>query len=145
MALFLITGGCGFIGSHLAEELLSKGHRVRILDNLSTGKLSNVPAGCEVVIGDVSNRETVKDCFEDIDHCYHLAAIASVQLSNEDWCGTHLVNQTASLHIFDAARQRSIPVVYASSPAVYGDNAETPLKETAALRPITAYGAEPSI
>lgn len=142
MSLFLITGGCGFIGSHLAEELLSKGHQVRILDNLSTGKLSNVPTDCEVVIGDVTNQDTVKDCFEDIDHCYHLAAISSVQLSNEDWCGTHLVNQTASLHVFDAARYRSIPVVYASSAAVYGDNAETPLKETAALRPLTAYGAD---
>ena len=78
MALFFITGGCVFIGSHLAEELLSKGHQVRILDNLSTGKLSNVPADCEVVIGDVTSRGTVKACFEDVDHCYHLAAISSV-------------------------------------------------------------------
>jgi len=142
MALYLVTGGCGFIGSHLVETLLSKGHRVRVLDNLSTGKLSNVPSECEVVIGDVSDGAVVKSCFEGIDHCFHLAAIASVQLSNEDWCGTHLVNQTASLRVFEAARENSIPVVYASSAAVYGDNAETPLKETAVLRPLTAYGAD---
>lgn len=142
MALYLVTGGCGFIGSHLVEALLSKGHRVRVLDNLSTGKLTNVPSECEVVTGDVSDGAVVKSCFEGIDHCFHLAAISSVQLSNEDWCGTHLVNQTASLRVFEAARERSIPVVYASSAAVYGDNAETPLKETAVLRPITAYGAD---
>ena len=142
MALYLVTGGCGFIGSHLVEALLSKGHRVRVLDNLSTGKLSNVPSECEVVTGDVSDGAVVKSCFEGIDHCFHLAAISSVQLSNEDWCGTHLVNQTASLRVFEAARERSIPVVYASSAAVYGDNAETPLKETAVLRPLTAYGAD---
>ena len=142
MALYLVTGGCGFIGSHLVEALYSKGHRVRVLDNLSTGKLSNVPSECEVVIGDVSDAAVVKSCFEGIDHCFHLAAISSVQLSNEDWCGTHIVNQTASLRVFEAARERSIPVVYASSAAVYGDNAETPLKETAVLRPITAYGAD---
>jgi len=142
MALYLVTGGCGFIGSHLVEALLSKGHRVRVLDNLSTGKLTNVPSECEVVTGDVSDGAVVKSCFEGIDHCFHLAAISSVQLSNEDWCGTHLVNQTGSLRVFEAARERSIPVVYASSAAVYGDNAETPLKETAVLRPLTAYGAD---
>ena len=142
MALYLITGGCGFIGSHLAEELLSNGHRVRILDNLSTGKLSNVPAECEVVTGDVTDVDAVKQCFNNIDHCFHLAAVSSVQLSNQDWCGTHGINQTGSIHVFEAARDRSIPVVYASSAAVYGDNAETPLKETAVLRPLTAYGAD---
>ena len=81
MALYLITGGCGFIGSHLAEELLARGHRVRIIDNLSTGKISNLsasdlPAQCDIVIGDVSHKSTLNQCFEGVDFCFHLAAIA---------------------------------------------------------------------
>ncbi len=147
MALYLITGGCGFIGSHLAEELLAGGHRIRIIDNLSSGKMSNLPSNlsaerCEVVVGDVSQKDVVNQCFTDVDFCFHLAAIASVQLSNEDWAGTHQANLTASINVFNAARINQVPVVYASSAAVYGDNAETPLKESAILRPLTAYGAD---
>ena len=147
MALYLVTGGCGFIGSHLVESLLASGHRVRIVDNLSTGKRSNLPTEavakrCEVVIGDVANEDTVERCFHEVDFCFHLAAIASVQLSNEDWAGTHRANLTASINVFNAARKNRVPVVYASSAAVYGDNAETPLKESATLRPLTAYGAD---
>ena len=147
MALYLITGGCGFIGSHLAEELMAQGHRVRIIDNLSTGKISNLPASdlpaqCEIVIGDVSKASTLSQCFEGVDFCFHLAAIASVQLSNEDWAGTHQVNLGGSINVFNAARVNRVPVVYASSAAVYGDNAETPIKESAVLRPLTAYGAD---
>jgi UDP-glucose 4-epimerase len=147
MALYLITGGCGFIGSHLAEDLLAQGHRVRIIDNLSTGKVSNLPARetpkqCEIVIGDVTDKTMLDQCFEGVDYCFHLAAIASVQLSNEDWAGTHQVNLTGSINVFNAARRNQIPVVYASSAAVYGDNAESPLTESAVLRPLTAYGAD---
>ena len=147
MATYLITGGCGFIGSHLAETLLAQGHKIRIIDNLSTGKLDNLPASslpaqCDIVIGDVSQKNILSQCFEGVDYCFHLAAIASVQLSNEDWAGTHQVNQTGSINVFDAARENRVPVVYASSAAVYGDNAETPLKESAVLRPLTAYGAD---
>ena len=147
MALYLVTGGCGFIGSHLVEELLARGHRVRIVDNLSTGKMGNLPNNrnaerCEVVVGDVTREEVVDRCFRGVDFCFHLAAIASVQLSNEDWAGTHRANLTASINVFNAARNKRVPVVYASSAAVYGDNADTPLRESATLRPLTAYGAD---
>ena len=147
MALYLITGGCGFIGSHLAEDLLAQGHSVRVIDNLSTGKISNLPASrvptdCELVIGDITDKARLEQCFDGVDYCFHLAAIASVQLSNEDWAGTHQVNLTGSINVFDAARMRQVPVVYASSAAVYGDNAESPLTESAVLRPLTAYGAD---
>lgn len=142
MANYLITGGCGFIGSHLSDSLLADGHKVRILDDLSTGKMSNVSSECEVIIGDVANAATVRACMEGMDGCFHLAAVSSVQKSNEDWAGTHQVNLTGTINVFDAARPNSTPVVYASSAAVYGDNADTPLKETSAVRPLTAYGAD---
>ena len=142
MASYLITGGCGFIGSHLVESLLADGHDVRILDDLSSGKLENVPSQCEIVTGDVADAEVVRRCMRDVDGCFHLAAISSVQQSNEQWTRTHQVNLTGSINVFDAAKEKQTPVVYASSAAVYGDNAEMPLKESSAVRPLTAYGAD---
>ena len=147
MSLYLVTGGCGFIGSHLIDELLKRGHRVRVIDDLSTGKRSNLPADhiggrCELIVGDITDRDLIERCFDGVEYCFHLAAVASVQLSNEDWAGTHRINLTGSINVFDAARRNRVPVVYASSAAVYGDNAETPLKESVQLRPLTAYGAD---
>lgn len=142
MANYLVTGGCGFIGSHLVENLLSDGHRVRILDDLSTGRLTNVPPQCDIVVGTVTDSKTVRDCMRDIDGCFHLAAITSIQEVNEDWLRTHRVNLTGTINIFDAARNNKIPIVYASSAAVYGDSAEMPLKESSAVSPLVAYGAD---
>jgi len=142
MANYLVTGGCGFIGSHLVERLLNEGHHVRILDNLSTGKRENVPVGCEIVIGDVADALAVDAAMRKMDGCFHLAAVASVQKSVEQWLETHRSNLTGTINVFNAARHTRIPVVYASSAAVYGDNADMPLKEHATLRPLTAYGAD---
>jgi UDP-glucose 4-epimerase len=142
MANYLITGGCGFIGSHLADRLLQAGHGVRILDDLSTGHLSYVDPACEVVIGDVTDPEKVRASMEGMDGCFHLAAVASVQRSNEEWARTHQINLTGTVNVFDAARAGRKPVVYASSAAVYGDNADMPLREGASVRPLTAYGAD---
>ncbi len=145
--LYLVTGGCGFIGSHLVDTLLEAGHRVRILDDLSTGKRSNIPEDkVELVIGDVADVAVVRNAMADVDGCYHLAAIASVQRGNEDWLGTHNVNLTGSVNVFDAARTarngEAVPVVYASSAAVYGNSQDLPLREKAAPRPISAYGSD---
>jgi len=142
MANYLVTGGCGFIGSHLAESLLEDGHQVRILDDFSTGKMDNVPPQCDVIRGDVADSEMVHLCMRDMDGCFHLAAIASVQQSNEEWIRTHQVNLTGTINVFDAAKEKRIPVVYASSAAVYGDNADIPLKENSAVSPLVAYGAD---
>lgn len=144
MATYLVTGGCGFIGSHLADALLEHGHRVRIIDNLSTGKRENAPSEAEVIIGDICNPEAMQKAFRDIDGCFHLAAIASVEKSREDWLGTHHVNLSGSIHVFDLAQRANpmIPIVYASSAAVYGDNPNTPLAESATTIPLTAYGAD---
>jgi UDP-glucose 4-epimerase len=144
MSTYLVTGGCGFIGSHLAETLVADGHQVRILDNLSTGKFENRAAAAELTLGDVADVETVRQAMADVDGCFHLAAVASVEKSNRDWLGTHRTNLTGAITVFDAARisARQAPVVYASSAAVYGNNPNLPLTEEAATRPLSAYGAD---
>jgi UDP-glucose 4-epimerase len=142
MKRYLVTGGCGFIGSHLCEALLARGDAVRILDDLSTGRLANKPPEAELVEADVADAARVARAMADVDGCFHLAAVASVERGNEDWLGTHRTNLTGAITIFDAARRGPVPVVYASSAAVYGDNPATPLAETAKTRPLSAYGAD---
>lgn len=143
MTKYLVTGGCGFIGSHLSERLLDAGHDVLVLDDLSTGKTENLPPGAELMVGDVADPKAVLAAMAGASGCYHLAAVASVQRGNEDWLGTHRTNLAGTITVLDAARQYGrLPVVYASSAAVYGDNADLPLREPALTRPQSAYGAD---
>ncbi len=151
MARYLVTGGCGFIGSHLIERLLASGHEVRVLDDLSTGKRENLPPSVPVTIGDVADAAAVEAAMagpdgSGVDGCFHLAAVASVDRSREAWLETHHANQSGTIAVFDAARRANpkgpVPVVYASSAAVYGDNPAMPLTEDAATRPLSAYGAD---
>lgn len=146
MALYLVTGGCGFIGSHLCDALLARGDQVRVIDDLSTGKLENKPAGAELVRGDVADPELVRAAMAGVAGCFHLAAIASVERGNQDWLGTHRTNLTGAITVLDAARhardRHPVPVVYASSAAVFGDNPAVPLAEDSAVRPLSAYGAD---
>jgi UDP-glucose 4-epimerase len=143
---YLVTGGCGFIGSHLCDALIAQGHTLRVLDDMSTGVIDYLPLGVELVLGDVADLALVKGAMQDVDGCFHLAAVASVERSNSDWCGTHKINQQGSVNVFEAARvcghNKTIPVVYASSAAIYGDNATIPLDESSMPRPISAYGAD---
>ena len=142
MSNYLVTGGAGFIGSHLADALLAAGHRVRILDDLSTGKRANVDPGCELVVGDVADADAVRAAFAGIDGCFHLAAVASVARGNEDWLGTHRVNLGGTIAVLDAARLSGrLPVVYASSAAVYGAM-DGIAAETSATKPLSSYGAD---
>ncbi|MBF0192810.1 MAG: NAD-dependent epimerase/dehydratase family protein [Magnetococcales bacterium] len=147
MATWLITGGCGFIGSHLADALLARGDGVRVIDDLSTGKRENLSPACELVVGDVTDPATVARAMEGVDGCWHLAAVASVERSTEAWIECHRVNLTGTIGVLDAARRagargRAIPVVYASSAAVYGDGPDLPSTEASPTRPLTAYGAD---
>ena len=143
MAKYLVTGGCGFIGSHLSERLISAGHDVLVLDDMSTGKSENLAVGARLMVGDVADPTAVRTAMAGVAGCFHLAAIASVQRGNEDWLGTHRTNLTGTITVLDAARQNGrIPVVYASSAAIYGDNADLPLRETSRPRPLSAYGAD---
>ncbi|PWC43137.1 NAD-dependent epimerase/dehydratase family protein [Azospirillum sp. TSO22-1] len=146
MARYLVTGGCGFIGSHLIERLLAAGHEVRVLDDLSTGKRENLPAGVPVTVGTVADPAVVDEAMRGVDGCFHLAAVASVERSREAWLETHHTNLSGTVAVFDAARRARadgpVPVVYASSAAVYGDNPVMPLTEDATTRPLSAYGAD---
>lgn len=141
---YLVTGGCGFIGSHLVDRLLATGAAVRVLDDLSTGHRSNVRGPADIVIGDVRDRATLQDALRDVDGCFHLAAVSSVERCRRDWPGSHAVNLASTIELFDLAKatDRSIPVVYASSAAVYGDSGVLPLGEDARPAPISAYGAD---
>ncbi len=142
MEIFAITGGAGFIGSHLADALLQLGHRVRVIDDFSTGKIENLDERCEVIHGDVCDPAMVRRALIGTSGCFHLAAIASVVRSNEDWAGTHRVNLGGLINVLDTARQfGGLPVVYASSAAVYG-KADGVASETSVAVPLTAYGAD---
>jgi UDP-glucose 4-epimerase len=143
MATYLVTGGCGFIGSHLCKALLARGDAVRVLDDLSTGSLAKLPAAAAFIQGDVADPRLVRQATTGVDGCFHLAAIASVELSNRDWLRTHRANLTGAITVFDAAIAAGrIPVVYASSAAVYGDCSSLPLRESSEKQPLSAYGAD---
>ena len=143
MSLHVVTGGAGFIGSHLSDALLAAGHQVRVVDDLSTGHRRNLDPRVELLVGDVADPALMAWALQGAAGVFHLAAIASVARSNEDWLGTHRANQTGTIAVLDAARQRGrIPVVYASSAAIYGDQGEGPIDEGAVPAPNTAYGAD---
>ena len=142
MALYLVTGGCGFIGGHLVERLLAEGHGVRVLDDLSTGKRDNIPSSVELLIADTADPAALSAAFDGIDGCFHLAAIASVERCTREWAGSHRVNLTGTIAVFEAAARRRLQVVYTSSAAVYGAATEMPLHEASRTKPISAYGAD---
>lgn len=147
MARYLVTGGCGFIGSHLCAALIARGDAVRVLDDLSTGSEANLAPGAELLRGDVADAAVVRQAMAGTDGCVHLAAVASVERGVQDWLGTHRTNLSGAIAVFDAARAAGpgggpVPVVYASSAAVYGDVATLPITEDTATRPLSAYGAD---
>ncbi len=142
VSVYTITGGAGFIGSHLADAILAAGHHVRILDDFSTGRMENLDPRCEVMRGDVCDPRVVRRALLGASGCFHLAAIASVVRANEDWLGTHRVNLGGTITVLDVARALGgLPVVYASSAAVYG-RLDGVAEEGSPCAPLTAYGAD---
>jgi UDP-glucose 4-epimerase len=144
MSIYLVTGGAGFIGSHLCDALVAQGDTVRVLDDLSTGRRSNLPESAILVEGDVADPGLALRALDGVDGCFHLAAIASVEKGVTDWLGTHHTNITGTISVFDAIRRlrSEVPVVYASSAAVYGDAAAIPAAESEPCVPLSAYGAD---
>ncbi|WP_425615428.1 SDR family oxidoreductase [Anatilimnocola sp. NA78] len=145
MAKVLVTGGCGFIGSHIVEALVSRGDQVRVLDVLSSGKRENLGANLpkvDLIMGDVADLAVVKRAVDGIDLIFHQAALASVPRSVEDPLATHAACVTGTVVLLHAAQQAGVKrVVYAASSSAYG-NQPTPLKkETDLPSPLSPYAA----
>jgi UDP-glucose 4-epimerase len=150
MALYLVTGGAGFIGSHIVVELVQRGDQVRVLDDFSTGKRENLqsavdlrPSAIDVIEGDVRDLETVRRAMADADYVLHQAAVASVPRSVADPLTTNEVNVTGTLNVLIAAREAQGAgmkrLVYASSSAVYGNNPVLPKREDMPAEPLSPY------
>jgi nucleoside-diphosphate-sugar epimerase len=168
--MILITGGAGFIGSHLVEAILNRGEKVRILDDFSTGRrenleealgitlppidelrgsgrVLNLAPGAELVFGDIADFETCRVACRDVSYIFHQAALSSVPRSVEDPMTSHQINATGTLNLLQAAKKAKVRrLIYASSSAVYGDSAEgseesAPKKESLTLCPQSPYAA----
>ena len=146
MNSYLVTGGAGFIGSHLIDHLVGKGEHVRVIDDLSTGNRENLSNGVELIEGDITDAETVRRAMRGVKAVVHLAAIASVERSITDWRRSHQVNVGGSVTVLTIAAelqaQKPIPVIYASSAAVYGENLSLPVVENSRLQPMSPYAAD---
>lgn len=146
-APILITGGAGFIGSHLSDALLARGYAVRIVDDLSTGKRDNLQLGhplLELVEGDVADAELVQRAAAGCQAVVHLAAVASVQASVDDPVRTHQSNFIGTLNVCEAMRVHGVRrVLFASSAAVYGNNGEgLSIAEDTPKAPLTPYAVD---
>ena len=140
----LVTGGAGFIGSHLVDTLVQMGHEVAVLDNLATGNPDNwaYPRYVEFIRGDIRDLNTVYRAMEDVDVVYHQAAIPSVPRSVSDPVTCHEVNVTGTFNVLLAARDAGVRrVVYASSSSIYGDTVELPKRESMTPKPLSPYAA----
>jgi len=148
LANILVTGGAGFIGSHLAETLLKQGHQVRVLDNFSTGKKENLifeepHPSLEIISGDIRDLHDCQRAVAGIDYVFHEAALASVQRSVEDPLTTQAVNVGGTLHILMASREAGVKrVIYASSSAIYGDTPVLPKHEEMPPSPLSPYALQ---
>jgi len=140
----LITGGAGFIGSHMAENFVNKGWEVVVLDNFLTGKrenLSHISGKLKIVEGDIRNASIVNEVMEGCDAVIHLAALASVPASFNDPVGTYEVNFMGTQNVLEAAHQNKVKrVTFASSSAVYGDTQTFPITEENPDNPLSPYG-----
>ena len=143
MALWLVTGGAGFIGSHLVEILLQRGEKVRVLDNFATGKQENLNAiqgDFELIRGDVRDLDTCRQAVAGVDYVLHQAALGSVPRSIENPMETHASNVTGTLNLLIAARDAAIKkFVCAGSSSVYGKNPALPKREDMVPMPISPY------
>ncbi|NRB11111.1 MAG: NAD-dependent epimerase/dehydratase family protein [Rickettsiaceae bacterium] len=142
MSTYLVTGGAGFIGSHLTDRLINLGYKVIVLDDLSLGKEENINSKAEFIKGSISDTALLEQLFTKANFCYHLAATTSVQKSINDWVACHQNNLTATVNMFNIAAESKVPVVYASSAAVYGTIDKVPINEDINIIPLSPYGMD---
>ena len=146
MAKVLVTGGAGFIGSHVVDGLLARGHTVRVLDNLTTGHRNNLVAvsgSIEFVEGDLRSEEACERACRGVEFVFHQAACVSVPRSVADPMGSHAVNVRGTLNLLRAAHKADCRrVVYASSSSAYGNTPESPKRESMRPRPLSPYAVQ---
>ena len=143
MAKYLVTGGAGFIGSHISEELVKRDHEVRIIDNFLTGKKENIASlldKIELIEGDIKDIETCRRALEGVDFVLHQAALPSVPRSIKDPLATNENNIRGTLNVLLASREAKVKkVVFASSSSVYGDDTHLPKIEGREGNPLSPY------
>jgi nucleoside-diphosphate-sugar epimerase len=146
MATYVVTGGAGFIGSHIAEELVRQKHAVRIVDNFYSGKEANIAgfrSNVEVFRQDIAEAGKLNEIFKGADYVIHQAAIPSVPRSIHDPVASHRANVDGTLHVLMAAKETGVKrVVYASSSSVYGESPTLPKREDMPPAPVSPYGAQ---
>ena len=144
--LYLVTGGAGFIGSHLVERLVRDGERVRVVDNLSTGvrsRLASVASAIEFIEGDLAEFPTCERALDGVDFILHQAAIPSVQRSIRDPLASNRANVTATLNLLEASRlKKAQRFVYAASSSAYGDTKILPKREDMPSNPLSPYALQ---
>jgi UDP-glucose 4-epimerase len=139
----LVTGGAGFIGSHLVDALIGRGRRVRILDNLSTGRRRNLNLDAELIEADLRDLHSIRPVFRDVDTVFHAAALARVPLSIEKPIETHTVNALGTLNVLIAARDARVRrFVFSGSSSVYGNQPALPLREEMKPAPLNPYALQ---
>ncbi|MDP3981317.1 MAG: SDR family oxidoreductase [Chlamydiota bacterium] len=145
----LVTGGAGFIGSHLVDALLERGYHVRVLDDLSTGKMENINHAIgqiDFVQGDLTDTGALRLAVKDITGIFHLGAIPSVIRSIENPFATHHVNVTGTMKLLVAAKEAGVKrLIFSSSSSVYGDSLVLPKTEDMALSPLSPYAASKAV
>ena len=146
MAVYVVTGGGGFIGSHIVEELLRRNEIVRVIDNFSTGKWENIEpfeGGAEIIEADIAEGKNLPRFLEGADYVIHQAALPSVPKSILDPVKSHHANVNGTLQLLNASREADVKrVVYASSSSVYGDSPTLPKHEGMMPNPLSPYGAQ---
>jgi nucleoside-diphosphate-sugar epimerase len=139
----LVTGGAGFIGSNLVDQLIARGLKVRVLDNLATGKRANLNARADLLETDIRDLEAIRPAFADVDCVFHTAALARIPLSIAKPVETHAVNATGTLNVLVAARDARVRrLVFSGSSSVYGHQAAMPLREDMQPNPLNPYALQ---
>ncbi|WP_440059964.1 SDR family NAD(P)-dependent oxidoreductase [Thermogladius sp. 4427co] len=143
----LVTGGAGFIGSHIVDKLVEKGYKVRVIDNLSSGRLENLARYknnpmVDIIIGDLKNPGDISKALEGVETVFHFAANPEVRVSTTNPEIHFSENIVATFNLLEAMRRKNVrEIVFASSSSVYGEPAEIPVGEESPIRPVSVYGA----
>ncbi len=142
MGKIIVTGGAGFIGSHIVDTLVSLGYEVHVIDNLYSGKKEDINTKAIFHNVDIREKEKLQPIFKDAQYVFHEAALPQVEYSIQNPIETHDVNVTGLLNVLEVSKLSNVKrVIFASSSAVYGDQKTMPLVETMEIRPLSPYGA----